>query len=413
MIMKSLMMMKLSLIVTLVVTSNASESRDMTSSTLPTPTGHPYSITPIPSSTPIPKPITTPTHSPTPASTPISPPTPIPTPITTPTHTPTPASTPLSPPTPTPFTISEVYNVSLIFTRKYLAHTSLRPANMTLKQLQEHLRTFFKRLDVMSLATALVGKNVGVVTTVEHAHALYNLLDLFSALALVRRAYLEEVMSRFLDEAQRHPSIPGRQMNPLAFLIQGFRRHRFKLERELEAFYREMLVPTPANMYFIANFQPKGQPSLEAVMKNLDVDSPFMEMNNSWYILRPADQPALQLAVRQENHLWVLCLTNSTREPAGVVEEEATRERIIEPSARLLGDSPVHLSVKPPGPGEHEPPGRWLDNSPVHPSAKAPGTSPRSPGYYRNDEAVRREPSVGEIKRPSVIVKSSRSSSFS
>ncbi|XP_037790781.1 uncharacterized protein LOC119586159 isoform X1 [Penaeus monodon] len=206
--------------------------------------------------------------------------------------------------------------------------------------------------------------------------------------------------------------MPGRHMNPLAFLIQGFRRHRVKLEREMKAFYREMLVPTPANMYFIANFQPKGQPSLEAVMKDLDVDSPFMQMNNSWYTLRPADQPALQLAVKQENHLWVLCLTNSTSEPAGVAEE-ATRERIIEPSARLLGDSPLHLSVKPPGPGEHEPPGRLLGNAPVHPSAKPPGTYRRSPGYYRNDEPVRGEPSVGEIKRPSVIVKSSRSSSFS
>ncbi|XP_069990563.1 uncharacterized protein [Penaeus vannamei] len=158
-----------------------------------------------------------------------------------------------------------------------------------------------------------------------------------------------------------------------------------------------MLVPTPANMYFIANFQPKGQPSLEAIMKDLEVESPFVQMDSSWYIIRPADEPALQLAVRQENHLWVLCLTNSS-EPAGVAEEEATRERIIEPSARLLGDAPVHLSAKPPGPGASEPPGI---------------ESPRSPGYYGNGEPVRGEPSVGEIKRPSVIVKSSAPSSFS
>lgn len=120
-------------------------------------------------------------------------------------------------------------------------------------------------------------------------------------------------------------------------------------------------------------------------------------MDSSWYIIRPADEPALQLAVRQENHLWVLCLTNSS-EPAGVAEEEVTRERIIEPSAQLLGDAPVHLSAKPPGPGASEPPG---------------SESPRSPGYYGNGEPVRGEPSVGEIKRPSVIVKSSAPSSFS
>lgn len=123
-----------------------------------------------------------------------------------------------------PINITTLYANSLDYADRVLTYLESDPLQMTMEELKPHVRSLLQELDFLKVVEDFVADHLGVKTPCE-AHALYNLLDLYSALEDRRQTHLQKVMERLLLEASMFQDIPGRQLNPLSFLVKGFAIH--------------------------------------------------------------------------------------------------------------------------------------------------------------------------------------------
>ncbi|XP_064083504.1 uncharacterized protein LOC135199417 isoform X3 [Macrobrachium nipponense] len=120
--------------------------------------------------------------------------------------------------------ITTLYANSLSFADRVLTYLESNPLQMTMEELRPYVRSLLQELDFLKVVEDFVADHLGVTTPCD-AHVLYTLLDLYSALEERRQTHLQKVMERLLLEASMFQDIPGRQANPLSFLVKGFAIH--------------------------------------------------------------------------------------------------------------------------------------------------------------------------------------------
>lgn len=132
---------------------------------------------------------------------------------------------------------TELYEFCLNFSGRIQAHVSHQPTRMSQEDLKPHLKMLLKKLDFLAFVSPFVESHVGVVTTAHDIRALYNLLDLYSALEDLRQKHLQKVMERIVILSSRYTGLPGRLINPLVHLIPAFDRHINNIRRNMTALY--------------------------------------------------------------------------------------------------------------------------------------------------------------------------------
>ncbi|XP_066944944.1 uncharacterized protein [Macrobrachium rosenbergii] len=92
-----------------------------------------------------------------------------------------------------PINITTLYANSLDYADRVLTYLESDPLQMTMEELKPHVRSLLQELDFLKVVEDFVADHLGVKTPCE-AHALYNLLDLYSALEDRRQTHLQKEM---------------------------------------------------------------------------------------------------------------------------------------------------------------------------------------------------------------------------
>ncbi|KAK3853962.1 hypothetical protein Pcinc_039525 [Petrolisthes cinctipes] len=204
--------------------------------------------------------------------------------------------------------------------REWLAHTSnltsyvtIQLDNMTLSDLQPHLRTLHGPLDFLPNIRDLVRPHLAHPIMPADAHLLFNLLDLFSGMEWTRLKYLDKVLERFEVMESEFQSFSGRDYNPFVYMLPAFRRHLSSIRDKLRQFYRWVLEPSEHNLHLVAHYQLGVHSSIIRILNHLQISHlPFVEVDGRQYHLRAADQPDLLLYVQPWGRLWRPVLVNGT-----------------------------------------------------------------------------------------------------
>nr|XP_045586767.1 uncharacterized protein LOC123748648 [Procambarus clarkii] len=183
---------------------------------------------------------------------------------------------------------------------------------MTLEDLRPQLRSILRDKDLQAFFTETLAGHLDAVSGAREVRAVYNVLDLYSALEERRLRYLDKVRARLQAMAADVPRGVGRDYNQLGHMVPAFLRHIGKIREKAAELLRSALKPNEDNMDLVAFYEPGGLPKLDALASNLSLPSPFLSLDDRRYHLRPADQPTYLLGVEPVNQLWRLVLTNNT-----------------------------------------------------------------------------------------------------
>ncbi|KAK8741720.1 hypothetical protein OTU49_002360 [Cherax quadricarinatus] len=207
--------------------------------------------------------------------------------------------------------ITELYGQCLNFTRIILALLRNTPEHLTLKDLKPQLQALLRDMDLLEFFQKRLAE-VGVVSNTYDARALYNVLDLYSALEALRLKYLDKVKQRMRTLSEEMPYTEERDYIHLGSIIHGFTRHINKIRRKATEFLRWWLEPRVDIINTVVLYEIGGLPKLDTFITNLSIPSPFMTLDNATYYLRAADQPSHLLSAQPDDHLWRLVVVNHT-----------------------------------------------------------------------------------------------------